>query len=232
MRRLLLALVPLTLSSPAIAAQRSYTVTDFDRIRIDGGFTVVLTTGVAPFGKAVGPADSLDSLSLDVEDRTLIIRPNADWGSNRSGGPVSITVGTHDLRSVWINGSGNLKVDHVAGPSLIVAVQGTGGATIAGIAVDSLKVSMAGSGTLALAGKALSATTSLLGSSALDASALTVRDAIVSANGAALVSLNATQTAKVAASGPATIDLSGSPACTVHADGSAQVSGCGRTDAP
>jgi hypothetical protein len=60
----------------------------------------------------------------------------------------------------------------------------------------------------------------------MDASQVTVRDAIISADGATVASITATETAKVVVSGPAVVTLSGKPACDVRAQGSAEVTGC------
>ncbi|MFL6744237.1 MAG: hypothetical protein ACJ8E3_09835 [Sphingomicrobium sp.] len=42
------------LAAPAGAATRNFGIEGFDRIRLEGPFSVKLTTGVAPFAKATG----------------------------------------------------------------------------------------------------------------------------------------------------------------------------------
>ncbi len=91
-------------------------VTDFTRIRVDGPYSVKLTTGVPPSAKATGSSAALDAISVDVEGQTLVIRKNqSGWGGfpGDNPGPVTIAVGTHDLTAIWLNGSGGLKVDAV-----------------------------------------------------------------------------------------------------------------------
>ena len=61
----LLVFAALAASVPASAAERNFTVTGFDRIRIDGPYRVRLTTGVAPFAKASGSAAALQGVSID-----------------------------------------------------------------------------------------------------------------------------------------------------------------------
>ena len=80
-RRTLLAAALLCTAVPAGAAQRSFSVTSFDRIRVDGPYSVRLSTGVAPYARATGSSRALDSISVRVEGRTLTIRrdPSA-WG--------------------------------------------------------------------------------------------------------------------------------------------------------
>ena len=48
-RILVLASAALAFASAAQAADRNYTVTQFTKIRIDGGYKVKLATGVSPF---------------------------------------------------------------------------------------------------------------------------------------------------------------------------------------
>jgi hypothetical protein len=53
-----------------------------------------------------------------------------------------------------------------------------------------------------------------------------VKDAVIGAEGPAIIRANVTETAKIDAVGIGTITLGGKPACTVNAKGSAVVTGC------
>jgi hypothetical protein len=64
------------------------------------------------------------------------------------------------------------------------------------------------------------------GISALDASGLESKDAVIGAQGSATVKANVTNSVKIDTQGPATIEIAGNPACTVKAAGSATISGC------
>ena len=72
----LLALASLPVA-PAKAANRNFSVPSFDRIRVDGPFQVQLKTNVAPYARASGSSAALDGVSVKVEGRTLIIRPDS-----------------------------------------------------------------------------------------------------------------------------------------------------------
>ena len=41
------------IASPASAATRNFGITGFEKIRVDGPYKVILTTGVAPFAIAI-----------------------------------------------------------------------------------------------------------------------------------------------------------------------------------
>ena len=220
-------------SLPAVAAppqaKRSYSVTDFDRIRVDGPYQVSLRTNVAPFARATGSQAALDSVSVRVEGRTLVIRTaTGGWGGypGEARGPVTIEVGTHDLRNGWINGAGALAIDRIRGLSFDLSIQGSGMTTIADAQVDQLKVGVAGAGSVRLAGQAAKLTTMVRGTSSFEGDALRVKDAVIGAEGPSIVRANVSNSAKVEATGLASVTLTGGPACTVKAQGSANVVGC------
>lgn len=234
MRTLVLASLALfAVASPALAAERNYSVVSFDHVRVDGGYHVTLKTGVAPFATASGSPDALDGLSVEVLGRTLIVRSNpSNWGSTPGGarGPVEVTIGTHDLSAAWVNGSGTLGIDAVKGLAFDLSVQGSGAATIDAVDVDQFKLGIAGAASARLSGRALRMTAVVRGTSSFDGSGLTVRDATIGADGPSIVKLIATDTAKVDAMGLASVTLAGAPACVVHGQGSASVEGCRSSD--
>ena len=229
MRHAAFALLAL-IASPALSAERNYSVTSFDRIRIDGPYQVSLKTNVAPFAKASGTQASLDGVSIKVEGRTLIVRTDRSggWGGypGEGRGPVTITLGTHDLSTAWVNGAGALMIDKVKGLSFELAVQGSGVARIDSVNVDQLRIGLAGSASTRLAGKALKLTATVRGTSSLDGEALAIKDAVIGAEGPSLVKAAISGTAKIDALGLASVTLTGSPACTLKTQGSSTVTGC------
>ncbi|HXG82131.1 MAG TPA: hypothetical protein VNJ05_10065, partial [Sphingomicrobium sp.] len=89
----LLVLASLPAGAAPPAAKRNYTVTDFDRIRIDGPYQVSLKTNVAPFARATGSQAALDGVSIEVQGRTLVVREGKNgWGGypGENSGPVTI----------------------------------------------------------------------------------------------------------------------------------------------
>ena len=138
--------------------QRNFSVTSFDRVRVDGPYQVQLKTGVSPFARASGAnAAVLDSVSIKVEGRTLVVRPaSGGWGGypGERRGPVTIEVGTHDLTTAWLNGAGSLSIDKVRGLGFDLAIHGAGSAKIDAVDVDQMKLVMSGAGMARLAGRA------------------------------------------------------------------------------
>lgn len=226
-RAVLLIALLLPLAVPAAA--RSYTVTGFDRIRVDGPFRVSLTTSVAPFARAEGSPSALDTVTIEVQGRTLVVRPNRSaWGgfAGRPTGPVTIEVGTHELVAAWLNGAGGLAIDRVRGMSFDLNVQGAGAASIGRIEVDRLSVGLAGAASATLAGKTERLTAIVRGSSAFDSAALDAKNVKLGAEGPALVRVRASQAIDISAMGTASISVEGAPACIVKAAGSVSLTGC------
>jgi hypothetical protein len=229
MRIMLLAFAAVVAASPAFAADRNYTVTSFDKIRVDGPYKVRLVTGVAPFARASGSREALDAVAIDVQGRTLIVHANrSSWGGypGRQTGPVEISVGTHDLAAAYLNGSGTLSVDKVRALSFALNIQGAGAASIAKVDVDQLKIGISGAGSTTLAGRAPKMTAIIRGASMFDASALAAKDVVVGAEGPAIVKVNASSSIKIDANGTGSVEVTGGGACTVKANGSATVTGC------
>lgn len=225
----LLAFTALALAGPATAATRNFGIEDFDRIRVTGPFRVQLVTGVAPFARGTGSSDALEAVSVEIEGRTLVVHQNAsNWTGfqGQNSGPVTISIGTHDLSAASLNGSGMISIDRVKEPSFELILQGSGAASIASMTVDTLKIAMSGSGSAVVSGTAPQVTATLFGASTFDGSALQSKDATIGAQGTAVVKLTATDAVKIDAEGPATISLGGNPSCTVRAQGPGDVTGC------
>ena len=222
-----------SIASPASAATRNFGITGFEKVRIEGPYKIILSTGVAPFARATGSPAALDRVAIEVRGNTLVIHISvSSWGgySSSNSGPVEIALGTHDLRSVWLNGSGTIAIDRVKGLSFDLSVQGSGGGSIGRVDVDQLSVNLGGTTSATLAGQSAKMTAVVRGNSVLDASGLKVADAVLGAEGAATVKADVHNAIKIDGSGPATITLSGKPACTLRISGSVSVSGCGKAD--
>jgi hypothetical protein len=230
MRTFLLAVLALsTAASPAAAATRNFGITGFTKIRVECPFKVNVATGVAPFAKAIGSPEAIDRVSIESRGDTLVVHTNlSSWGGypGKDAGPVQISVGTHDLSSAWVSGSGSLAIDRAEGLSFDLSVQGSAAGTIRQADVDQLNVSIVGTGSGAIAGRARKLTAVVRGIGSLNAADLAIKDATIGAEGTSTVAANVSDSATVDGAGAITIQLTGRPACTLRVSGSASVSGC------
>jgi hypothetical protein len=218
--RLLLSLALLAI--PASADGRSYIVTNFDRIRVDGPFEVRLTVGPGSSGRAEGDPQALDDVSLDVQGTTLTIRRNANgWGEQGSGkdeGPIVITVSAPLLRSASVIGGGKLAIaGAVRGQRIDFQVTGTGSIDAQGLDVDEFAATLFGSGNVSLAGMARRARLSTNGTGTIAAQGLVANDLIVRLDGPGETQANARYTADLTSTGLGHIAVVGDGRCVKHA---------------
>lgn len=225
-----LALALLTLAAAAPAAERGYSVTDFDRIRVDGPYKVTLATGRSPSARASGSPAAIDAVSIETQGRTLVVRRNSQsWGGypGKSAGPVEIRLSTPDLRAAALNGAGSLAIDRIRGQSVDLAVAGSGALSVGAVEADRLSVTVVGNGRAEVAGKAATAQIGVRGAGGFGGAKLVVKDVKIAADGPADITVAAVASAGVVSNGTGNIVVLGSPACIVKASGSGTVA-CGK----
>lgn len=227
MKRVMLAAVLAAVAAPAEAAERRFTVTDFDRILVDGPFQVTLVTGRSGSAVATGSNQALDRVSIEVQGRTLRIRPNrSSWGGypGEDLGVLAIKVSTHDLRGAVVTGSGTIDIDKARGMRFDISVAGSGRVGVANLETDKLGVGLLGSGTIRIGGKAKELRATIQGAGDLDAENLLVEDADINADTAGNIAVGVRRAAKITATGQGDTRIVGKPACTVKGLASGRVS--------
>ncbi|HZU50861.1 MAG TPA: DUF2807 domain-containing protein, partial [Sphingomicrobium sp.] len=137
-----------------------------------------------------------------------------------------VNLGTHELGSAFVNGSGSIAINKVVGLSFSLVAQGSAAAQIDDAQADQMSVILAGTASAKLAGRVKRLTAIVRGLGVLDASKLVSPEDHLTAEGPATIDAVAAQSAQVDASGPATIRLAGAPSCDLHVSGSTTVSGC------
>jgi len=223
MIRALLALALFVVAAPAVAADRSFTVTSFDRIRVEGPFDVRLTVGNAgQSAKASGQPDVLANLNIEVQGTTLVVRKGTGgWGERggAGGGPAPvITLVTSNVRAVAVIGGGKLTASGtLRGQRLDFQTTGAGSIDARGIDSDELSVTVLGTGTVALAGKSNRARLLTNGSGTIMALPLTVSDLIVRLDGPGETQATARFTADVTSTGLGRVVVAGNAKCTTKA---------------
>ena len=230
MKTFLLALAALAASGPALAAERRITVTDYDRVHVEGPFTVTLATGKPNAAIVTGDAAALDRVSIDVQGKTLRVRANRSaWGGypGEDPGPVTIALATHALSGASVTGSGSLDIDKARAMRFELGVSGSGRIRLASVESDILILGLLGSGRISIDGKTKSLRATIQGSGDLDAGGLTAQDANIQSDTSGTVKLAAAHSAAIVATGPGDVTVTGNPSCTVKMMGSGRVS-CGR----
>lgn len=230
-RTLSLALLAITAAAPAGAAERNYSVTDFDRVQVDGPYQVTVTTGVASSARAEGSPQALERISVEVFGNTLRVRANrSGWGGypGERTGPVRIALTTRELHAAAVVGSGSLDVDRTRGLRVDLSVNGGGRLAVAGVEADNLVVGLLGGGRITLAGRAKQLKATIQGSGDLAASGLGVDDAQINADTAGSLTVAVARTVKLNATGSGDVEIIGNPSCTLEGQGTGNVV-CGKS---
>lgn len=217
--RLTPAFLALLTASPSFAAERGYSVTGFDRVRVEGPFAVSITSGKAPSARAIGGADALERVSVSVEGRTLRVRPSASgWGGypGRPSAPARIELTSPDISTASLLGPGSLRIDRMRGAKAVLTVEGSGRIAVGALDVDNASLAVAGSGTIEAAGRAKQTSAIARGSAEIRAEGLTTADLSMVSETSGRVALTATRSAKVTSSGAGPVEIDGTAACQVR----------------
>lgn len=226
MKRIMPFLLLAAAAAPAFAAERRFTLSDFDRIQVEGPYEVVVATGKAPSALASGSAAAVEGVSMDVQGRVLKIRPNrSTWGGypgEKTAAP-RLTLTAHGLRAASVTGSGRLTIDKAKAMRFDAAVSGSGQIVLGNIEADNLVIGLLGSGAIEIGGQVKSLRATIQGSGDLNGQALTAQDAVINAETSGRVDLAVRGAAKIRAIGQGETLVRGGAACTVEALGSGLV---------
>ena len=205
--------------------ERDFQVGNFNQIELAGGYDVNVRTGPAPSVHAKGGQNVLDKLEIKVVNGVLQIgskrRNGFNWGHNDA---VTLDVTVPALAGVSLAGSGDVKVDRVAGEQFEGGIAGSGNLNIDNIEVARLKIGIAGSGgAKAGAGKATAAEYDIAGSGDIDAKGVASETTKVSIAGSGGIAGQATKTADVTIMGSGDVELTGGGRCNISKHGSGDV---------
>jgi len=218
----LVGLVAALAALPATAAERRIGLTSFDRIVVEGDYLVEVTGSTRVGAVATGEPGALDLLSIEVRDRTLIIRrkPLGEWASQAGETePVTIRLTAAGLRQATMVGGGVLSVRGIKAAELKLSLTGPGRLESAAIDVDRLSVSLTGSGSATLAGAASTFDVRVTGAGSLDARELMSDNLTLVSEGAANSLFNARRTAELVTRGIGRVEVFGKAPCTVKGKG-------------
>jgi hypothetical protein len=207
---------------------KNYNVGNFSEIEVAGPYDVEVRTGAKASVAARGGEKLLERTVVEVRGGKLVIRPENNhnffhwgWGNN---GKAHFTVTVPALNGASIAGSGDIKVDKVAGQAFEGSVAGSGGIDVAAMNVQQLKLSIAGSGGVkAGTGTAQSAEYEIAGSGDIDAGSVQAQSLKVSIAGSGGVKAHSSGTADVDIMGSGNVDVAGGAKCNVSKAGSGNV---------
>lgn len=214
------------IDAPASAETRNFGIVSFDAIEVRGDTIVELVPGHRISARAEGTREAIETLTLEMEGRTLVISQALEgrYGPRRAeDGPTRLTLTGQNVSGIVLRGSGQVRARGLRGPRVTVRLDGPGRIEAeipAGLAVATRA---SGSGSIRLTGRAQSLQAVVAGSAAVEAEQLPVRDLDVRAGGTGSSRFAASGRAIVAALGEANVEVVGRPRCTVTNGGAGTV---------
>ena len=207
---------------------RNYQVGNFQQIEVVGPYDVEVHTGANVSVSGRGGEKLLERTVVEVRGDKLVIHAENhhgffswSWGHR---GKARFTVTVPQLSGAIVTGSGDMRIDRIAGQQFDGTVAGSGGLDVGSVDVQSLKLTIAGSGSARSAGgKVQDGNYEIAGSGDLDAAAVQAQQLKISIAGSGSVKAQATGTANVSIVGSGDVDVHGGAKCTVSKTGSGDV---------
>ncbi len=203
---------------------RNFQVGAFDKISLLGSSNVIVTVGGAPSVRAEGDSKLLERLEVTVENGVLRIgyKKGSNWsfGWRKDHGPVTVHVSAPSLTGAEVAGSGDMKIDKVAGGDFAGEIAGSGEIELASLSARNASFSIDGSGGVTANGTAETADYDIAGSGDVRAGGLQVKRAKVSIAGSGNVEARAMETADISIMGSGDAVITGTAKCNVSKMGS------------
>ena len=219
-----------------VGVGRSYVVTDFDRVRVDGPFDVEVTTRVSPSARAEGPPQASDGIDIRVEGRTLVVRAGSrGWGEVPRRGTdraLLVRLGVPMLRGATVTGGGRLTIQGVMRAQRVdLQLTGSGGLVVPALDADEVNATMLGSGAMTLGGRGGRVRLLTSGPGGIDAAKLRSDALTVRLDGSGAITATARYTADATSTGLGSVTIYGKPTCRVATAATGPIR-CGLDAAP
>lgn len=208
----------LFLAAAGPAAEKRVYLGSFDRLRVEGPYRVVVTTG-SPGGTLVSDDPrAFDRVEVHQDGDVVVIRRAQIEERDRPVAvPLTITLATPALASVALIGAGEVAVTGLKAPHADLSVAGSGTIAVTGADADDLTAISVGNGRIGIAGRAGKARLTVNGAGGMAADALDAGELTVRLDGPGEVAARARYTALVSSSGLGRVAVAGNPKCTVRA---------------
>ncbi len=219
MRWLVLLLFLLPTAAPA--AERSFAVGSFERVRVDGPFEVHIVTGGSSGARVEGDQAMIEQIDIAVNGETLVVRAGANgWGERPVDAPTRVpvvTLTTPRLTTAIVIAGARVTIGQMRGQRIDISLAGAGSLDVAQVETDQLVATMIGAGALTIGGRALRSRLLLTGAGSIDAPGLTTNDLIVRVEGNGELRTTARYTAQVTSTGLGKVTVLGPAKCLVRA---------------
>ena len=227
-RRWLVALAAFTGAAWARdAVRQSREVVGFRAIDLRGPFDLVVRPGAVERVTVEAAADVIDRIATRVEPGrdgtpTLVIAPDGP-APLLLRSTARVEVEARRIDAIDSSGSGDVRVEDLSVPSLVLRMAGSGDLRLHRVATPALTLSLAGSGDVVADGSVQRLRLSVAGSAEVDTRALRAEAVRVEIAGSGDVRVQAGRTLDVSIAGSGDVEYDGDPALTTSILGSGRV---------
>ncbi|MBK8376120.1 MAG: DUF2807 domain-containing protein [Sphingomonadales bacterium] len=210
---------------PALAAERTFMVSSFENLIVEGNVQVRVITGSAPSAKATGDKRMIDTVRVERSGNSVTVRYRPTLESrNTSGKPLTVVLTTHSLQTIIIRGSADVKADKIKANIARLEIQGAGSLTVDDIKSDRLISIITGSAKFAVAKGAVRSGEVLIdGAADVVAPEVIFNDLRLIQNGQAKSQLRAERKVEISTAGSGSIEILGKATCFVREGGNANI---------
>jgi len=197
-------------------AETRLMLTGFDRIRVDGPFTVRVAAAPSATNRIIGDAAAIATVQVRVEGQTLVVTSARDDRGRAivASGTAPVIELRHDrLAGIVLRGAGRIEVERTTASRVDLALTGDGTIRVSSLGSETLNATLIGAGSMILAGKGGQGRFMVNGPGTIDADALTVDALQVRSEGSGGGRYRVRYTADVTATGAGTVTVAGSPQC-------------------
>lgn len=201
---------------PAQAAERRLMLTGFDRVQVDGPFTVRVAAGSSIGGRVTGSPRVLDAVDVRVEGQTLIVAPARDDRGRpdaASTEPLVVELTNDRLTGIAVRGPATVRVERMAGAQIDLSLTGDGSIEVGAIDARRIDAMLIGSGRLILSGRGGDGQFLVNGPGTVEAAGLSIDALLVQSQGTGTGDYRARYTAEVNAQGSGMVTVDGAPRC-------------------
>jgi Putative auto-transporter adhesin, head GIN domain len=202
-----------------VTALEERKIGEIDAIVLDNAADVQVTVGGEPMVTIEADDNLLPIIMTTVEGKTLKIASAENYSTNLG---VKIKVICPSLRSLVLNGAGDITTDEVTADSLELTINGSGSIWTA-LSVKTLTTTIEGSGNVKASGSADWLEAAVAGSGNLELEDLVAKRAVAAISGSGNAAVHATDTLVANVSGSGGISYLGSPTITQSVSGSGRV---------
>jgi hypothetical protein len=140
---------------------------------------------------------------------------------------LTFTIVVKELTSLAISGAGDVQVETLSTPSMVLAMSGAGRVQMSQLTTDSLELNLSGAGGLEIKGAATEATINISGAGGVNAPDLKIQTANVVISGLGSVTLWVTDLLTGEISGAGSVSYYGTPQANTTSSGLGQFKSLG-----